>query len=442
MHTPLNSKMSLENLSLVEAARMIRSGALSPVDYAVSLLARIDALEPRVRAWASMDRETVLQEAAACAAEAAKKQFRGPLHGAPVGVKDIFYTRNLRTTMGSTLFEDFVPSYDARAVVKLKEAGAIVLGKTVTTVFAFLDPGPTRNPWNLNHTPGGSSSGSAAAVAARMCPAAIGSQTVGSIGRPAGFNGLVSLVPTQERISRRGAFPLAWPLDHVGVLARSVADAELMTDVMAESPIPKRQERRPFRIGVIRGFFYENASPEARLLGDAFADKLANNGFQVEEAAPPSVFELAQPILRTILRADVAAVHEKLFAEHPSAYGPKLRELIETGMLLKATDYLRACRLRRQYQKEMAALFRQFDVLMTPAARGTAPEGISSTGDAVMNAPWSLADFPTMTIPYALAANGLPLGVQLTAAPLQEDLLLAAARRIETVAEFAAAPRL
>src|SRR5215467_11096183 len=268
--------MNLEDLSLADAAAGIRSCELSPVDYVSHLLDRIDAIEPRLQAWVTIDRNTVLSQACELEIEAKRKQFRGPLHGIPVGIKDIFYTKGLRTTMGSVLFEDFVPSEDAQAVTKLKQAGAIVLGKTVTTVFANLDPGPTRNPWNLEHTPGGSSSGSAAAVAAQMCPAAIGTQTVGSVGRPAAFCGVASLIPAQRRISLRHVFPLAWSLDHVGIFARSAADIEVMLDAMVESPVEPSDVWAPFRIGVVRDFFYENATKEARSLNDRLADRLAS----------------------------------------------------------------------------------------------------------------------------------------------------------------------
>src|SRR5262249_1141011 len=183
-----------ESLSLIEAASAIRRATLSPVEYVEALFGVIDRLEPHIQAWVTIDRERVLSEARRCEAEARSGKFRGPLHGVPVGIKDIFYTQGLRTSMGSIIFKDFVPDRDSPTVTKLKQAGAIVLGKTVTTVFANLDPGPTRNPWNLHHTPGGSSSGSAAAVAARMCPAAIGTQTVGSVGRPAAYCGVASLV--------------------------------------------------------------------------------------------------------------------------------------------------------------------------------------------------------------------------------------------------------
>jgi len=434
--------MNPEEVSLMEAAAAIRDGVLSPVEYVKSLFARIDQLDSRVQAWVTVDRDEVMAEAQRSEAEAQKKQFRGPLHGIPVGIKDIFYTRNLRTTMGSMLFENFIPGYDARAVTRLKEAGAIVLGKTVTTVFANLDPGPTRNPWNLAHTPGGSSSGSAAAVAARMCPGAIGSQTLGSVGRPAAFNGIVSLVPTRERISLAGVFPLAWSLDHVGMFGRSVADVKIMLDAMTEFPVQKQSRGSAFRIGVVRGFFYENATSEARSLNDALGNTLANSGFVVEEAQLPAIFDLAQPILRTILRSEVASVHEQLFRAHPESYREKLRALVETGMLLDATQYLRARRIRLQYRRDMARLFEKFDGLMTPAATGTAPEGIGSTGDPVMNAPWTLADFPTMTLPHALGSNGLPIGVQFSSPPLQEGLLLEMGKAIESVVAFRASPSL
>src|SRR5215471_9335986 len=244
--------MNPEDLSIAAAASAIRDGNLLPVDYVRALLRRTDALEPRMQAWVTIDREAVLAEAKQHEAEARKKEFRGLLHAVPVGIKDIFHTKGLKTSMGSVLFKDFIPHEDAKAVAKLKEAGAIVLGKTVTTQFAYLDPGTTRNPWNIAHTPGGSSSGSAAAVAARMCPAAIGTQTVGSVGRPAAFCGVVSLVPASRRISLKNVFPLAWSLDHAGIFARSVQDIRLLLDVMTEVPVENAaQPRHPIRIGAI-----------------------------------------------------------------------------------------------------------------------------------------------------------------------------------------------
>ena len=436
--------MNLEALTLVEAAGKIRDGALSPVDYIQALFARVDAIEPRVQAWTTIDREAVLAEARQMELEARRKQFRGPLHGVPVGVKDIFYTKNLRTTMGTTAFADFVPTYDASVVKKLKNAGALIMGKCVTTVLVFLDPGPTRNPWNTEHTPGGSSSGSAAAVGARMCPVSIGSQTVGSVGRPGAYNGVVSIMPTQSRVNMAGAFPLAWSLDHVGIFSRSVADIDVMLECLSETPMPshpRRIDNHKIRVGIVKDFFLDKADTETRGKIDELSGKLANSGFQVASVSLPAIFDLHPAILRTLVRSEAASTHEQLLRAKSNAYGPKLRDLVQLGELIDASTYLRARRIRRHYQRNMVRLFEHFDVLVTPGAPGPAPAG-TATGDPVMQAPWTLADFPTMTLPLALATNGLPLGVQLTSAPLHEGLLLEVAKGIEEVIGFTAKPNL
>jgi len=431
--------MNLENLTIVEAAGGIREGKVSPLEYAQALLSRINAVEPNVRAWFSVDRETVLSEARKCEAEARAGRFRGPLHGVPLGIKDIFYTKGLRTTMGSPVFANFIPQHDARAVARLKESGAVILGKCATTMFANLDPSPSRNPWNPEHTPGGSSSGSAAAVAARMCPGAVGSQTLGSVGRPASFNGVASLVPTQKRISLEHVFPLAWSLDHVGFFGRSVGDLELMLDATAESSIEKPALRRSIRLGIVRQFFYGRASNETQSVIDALAGKLQSSGFQIEEVQLPEIFAAAQAALRVIVRSEAASNHAELFPQHRESYGRKIRLLVESGMLLDAASYVRARRIRKKYQREMAQILERFDAVITPAAIGTAPD-VTSTGDPVMNSPWTLADVPIVTLPCALGANGLPLGVQLSAAPLQEGSLLAVAKAIEGVINFQERP--
>ncbi|HET9220306.1 MAG TPA: amidase [Terriglobia bacterium] len=436
--------MSLENLTMTEAVSEIRSGALSPLEYAQALLARVDAVEGRVQAWTTIDREAVLSEARLMEAEARKKHFRGPLHGIPVGIKDIFYTKNLRTTMGSTAFADFVPAYDASVVKKLKHAGALIMGKCVTTILVFLDPGPTRNAWNTNHTPGGSSSGSAAAVGARMCPVSIGSQTVGSVGRPAAYNGVVSIMPTQSRVDMTGAFPLAWSLDHVGVFSRSAADVEVLLSSLSEAPLPSRSgpSHHKFRIGLASDFFFEKADIESQGKIEELAGRLSGSGFQVTVADLPSIFGMHPAILRTIVRSEAASTHQQLIRTNPEAYGPKLRDLVQLGELIDASTYLRARRIRREYQRQMMRLFEHVDVVLTPAAPGPAPAGIGATGDPVMQAPWTLADFPTMTLPLAVASNGLPLGIQLSAAPLHEGMLLEAAKAIEEVIGFRAQPNL
>ena len=434
--------MSLESLSVTEASSEIRKGKVSPLDYARALLEHIDRVEPRIEAWVTIDREAVLAEASKCTREAKDKSFRGPLHGVPIGIKDIFYTKDLRTTAGSPIFHGFVPDRDSRAVAKLKQAGAIVLGKTVTTQFALSDPGPTRNPWNTAHTPGGSSSGSAAAVAARMVPGAIGSQTGGSTARPAAFCGIVGLLPTASRIGREGVFPLSWSLDHVGLFARSVRDIEILLAVMSESRIERPAPRGVVRIGVIRDFFYSKCTEEARALHDAVVKRLANTKVLVEEARLPAVFEVATIAHRLIMRTEAGAAHEGLHNEHAESYGPRIRALVESGLLVDSTPYLRALRIRKHYQKEMAALFSKWDVLLTPSATGPAPQGLASTGDSILNLPWTMADFPTISLPHTLASNGLPVAIQLTAPPLQEGVLLQIAGKLEQAIEFRQQPKL
>ena len=434
--------MNPENLLLTQAASEIRAGTLSPVEYVKALFDRIDKTEPLVQAWVTINREAAAAEALQCETEARQKKFRGPLHGVPVGIKDIFHTRGLRTTAGSRLFENFVPDADARVVEQLKKAGAIVLGKCVTTEFATFDPGPTRNPWNTRHTPGGSSSGSAAAVAAEMCPAAIGSQTVGSIGRPAAYCGVVGLMPTQSRVSRTGAFPVSWSLDHIGPFARSVADVEAMLTAMSEQPLIPSPAPGRIRIGVIRDFFFARASDEARALTEAVLKRLPASKFEIAEVPLPSIFEMGTPSLMTIMRCEIASAHEGLHRENAEGYGRRLRALVETGMLVDSGSYLRALRIRKQYQREMLGCFRNnVSVVITPGALGPAPEGLP-TGDPVLSGSWSAADFPTLTIPSALASNGLPIGIQVTAPPLQEPLLFAVGKALEETIGFRDKPKI
>ena len=230
-------------LTIAEASRLIQEGKLTPTRLLESILKRIDGLEPVLEAWVTMDEERAMSDAEALTREAEEGSLRGSVHGIPVGVKDIYFTRGLRTTMGSKIYADYIPEYDAETVTILREAGAVIPGKTETTEFAAYDPAPTRNPWNTEHTPGGSSSGSAASVSSGMCPAALGSQTGGSVIRPAAFCGVVGLKPTYDLISRRGVFPLSWSLDHVGFFTRTVEDSTIMLNALSGvEHSPKKKE--------------------------------------------------------------------------------------------------------------------------------------------------------------------------------------------------------
>ena len=325
-------------LSAAEAARQIRRRDLSPVELAESLLARCDALEPSLKAWVYLDREAVLSEAKLKEQEVDSGAANGLLHGVPIGLKDIYYTAGIPTTACSKVYADFVPAYDATTVMLLKRAGAIVMGKTVTTEFACMDPSSAVNPWNPAHTPGGSSSGSAVAVAARMCPAALGSQTVGSVLRPASYNGLVGFKPTFGRVSRYGVIPVSWTLDTMGWLVRTVEDAALLLQVMAgpdpNDPVADRQpvpdyleglENPPApRIGLLRRFFYEHADQETQQHTDEVAERLGNAGAAVEEIPMPDSIDTAITDQQLIMAVEGASFHKPMYRKQAQDYQPKL----------------------------------------------------------------------------------------------------------------------
>ena len=296
--------MSPWELGAADAARAVRCKELSPVDLLEAVLERIDAVDARVLAWVHLDRAGARATAQQRADEVARGILHGPLHGVPFGAKDIFYTAGLPTEAGSKVLAGFVPAYDATSVARLKDAGAVLVGKLHTTEFATYDPAPTRNPWNLACTPGGSSSGAAAAVAARMVPLALGTQTIGSNVRPAAYCGLVGLKPTFGRISTRGVIPLTYTQDHVGLMARSVEDIALGLLAVAghdpEDPSSSRQpvpdylaaltRRRPPRVGLVREFFLERATAEVARVTTETADRLARAGATIEEVTLPPSF--------------------------------------------------------------------------------------------------------------------------------------------------------
>lgn len=447
----------LWELTLSELVDQIKKKRLSPVTLVESLLGRIDSIEPSLKAWVTIDRQRVLGEAKQQQDAAARKKSLGPLHGIPIGVKDIYYTAGLRTTGGSKIMADFIPEHDATAVERLKKAGAIILGKTATTEFAFADPAPTRNPWNLNHTPGGSSSGSAAAVAAGMCPAALGSQTGGSVLRPAAYCGLVGLKPTYGRISRYGVFPVSWSLDHVGVLTRSVKDAAILLQVLAghdpkdptssQEPVadyPRflKSSGKPPRIGVVQAFYRENAQEEVWKHTEDIGRQLQKAGARLEEVKMPDCFSSVQHAHAIIMRVEAASFHEKLYAQNPDSYRPKLRELIELGLLIPGTDYLQAQKIKRQFRREMDSIMEQFHCLLTPATSSAAPVGLSSTGNPWFQVPWSFSGLPTIALPSSLNREGLPLAIQLVGKAYGEGNFLKVARWCEGVMKFSLSPKL
>jgi aspartyl-tRNA(Asn)/glutamyl-tRNA(Gln) amidotransferase subunit A len=431
-------------LTMSEASRLIGRGELTPNRLLESVLGRIEELEPRVEAWVTLDEEGARAVAERLTREAEEGVLRSPVHGIPVGIKDIYFTEGMKTTMGSPIYGDFVPSFDAETVRLLKQAGAVIPGKTETTEFAYVDPAPTRNPWNLEHTPGGSSSGSAASVSSGMCPSALGTQTGGSVVRPAAFCGVVGLKPTYDLVSQRGVYPLSWSLDHVGFFTRTVEDAALMLDVLtgrsqAARGEPVDEVRAP-RLGLLRGYFQERAHEAVWGGLEEAVGRIEGAGAEVVEVPLPGSFGLVHPAHSVIFAAEAASVHGETFGERMGDYRVHLRGLVASGMLVPASAYLKAMRIRGRFMGEAGALLREVDCLLTPSSVTPALRGLESTGDASFNSPWSFCGFPSITVPCGLTSEGLPVGMQLTARPYGEDGLLKAAGWCEKILDFRREP--
>jgi Asp-tRNA(Asn)/Glu-tRNA(Gln) amidotransferase A subunit family amidase len=444
-------------MTLSEAIRQIRNGELSPLELLESCLKQIDRLEPDLKAWVTIDREGAWSLAKSLAQDAKAGTFHGLLHGIPIGVKDIFYTAGMRTTAGHSAMAEFVAPYDSAVVERLKQAGAIILGKTTTTEFALMAPTPTRNPWNPAHTPGGSSSGSAVTVAARMCPAAIGSQTGGSTIRPAAYCGVVGFKPTYGRVSAFGMIPLAHSTDHPGIFAREVNDLAVMLQVLAgydsrdhtSAMMPIADYLKQFdapivqpSIALMTGDFLETATDEIRTNVIAVADGLARAGARVVNVPPPASFGELGKAFWTILTTEPAAYHQDELENRPDTFDPKTLEFLQRGLATPATKYLHALEVQRRCRHDAAAFLQHHEAILVPSTNFTAPASLDSTGDPVFNNPWSMSGNPVVGLPSGLSAQGLPMAVQLVGAAFAEGRLLALARWCEKQLEFIDMPAL
>ena len=436
----------MHELGAAEAARRIRAGTLSPSNLLAACLKRTDAVEPAVAAWVRLDRDAAARVAVQRDIEAREGRFMGALHGVPIALKDIFDAAGVPTTAGAPAWATRTPAVDAPAVAALRGVGAVPMGKLVTTAFAYLDPAGTRNPWNPEHTPGGSSSGPAAAVAARMVPLALGSQTVGSVLRPAAYCGVVGLKPTYGRISTAGVLELAGSLDHVGVFARAVEDCALALAVLAGGdPAPGDYQGAVIepsapRLGVLASFL-ERATPEMGKHLEAVMRGLEGAGARLEDVTLPDAFASIYDAGATVLRAEAAAAHAPLFPAHAAEYPPKIKELIELGHAISAPAYLAAQVARRQAREAVGAIAARYDAVLLPTIGAPAPRGLASTGDPSFCSPWSSLGMPAITLPTGVE-GGLPLAVQLVAAPWSDARLLAAAAWCERATGFTAGPPL
>ena len=446
-----DSALTMETITLAQASELIRKKAVSPVELTEACLKRIDLLDERVKAWVTVVAEQAMAAAGQMEQKLSRGEYLGPLHGIPYGAKDLFYTTGIRTAAGSNVRPDFVPQENATVINKLTAAGAVLLGKTTTTEYAFRGGAPaTRNPWNLAHTPGGSSSGSAAATAAAMALFALGTQTLGSLLRPAAYNGLTCLKATYGRVSRHGVIPASWSLDHVGALTRTVEDTALVLEAMAgcdvqdptslSDSVPHyaaglQQNIKGKVIGLPTSYFQGEEPAITRAMAAAIR-VLQDLGVRVKPIDLPACLpeSLAAHVL--VMQAEAAAYHQDRFEAEPEKFGPYIREQLAIGCLTPAVDYLRAQRIRSTFKAEFMKLFDAVDAIITPTTSTVAPIGLN-TGDPAFNGPFTNIGLPSMTVPIGIeTTKNLPIGMQLAAPPLAEALLLALGHQYQQATDW------
>jgi len=445
--------------TVTDTAPRIRAGTLKPVDLVEQCLERIRKLDGRVRAWVVVDEEAALEAGRRLGEEAVVGKYRGTLHGIPVGIKDIIDVAGLPTRAGSPLREGHIAETDAPLVAGLRQAGAIILGKTVTVEFACFDPSPSRNPWDpdLQHSPGGSSSGSAVAVALGMCPAAIGTQTGGSLVRPSSYCGIATCKPTFGRVDATGVVPVSYTLDHPGPMARSVGDLEIILEHLPRSrqfrppameswgPRPgagQTDGTGPPRLGFVEEYFMEQADESVRSVVRTAIDKLADRGVIIETVSPTDDFAEIQDVHTRIMAAEAAAYHRRQFAEHRESYGPMISSLLDLGLGMSAVDYSAAMMRLGEFRRRVPDMLDRFDALIMPATDTTAPATLTTTGNKDFQAPWSCSGLPVVSLPCELADDGMPVAVQLVGRYHHDIPLLRVGRWCETAFDFRRIPPL
>jgi len=433
---------SAAQLSATEAAQRIREGVLTSEELVGACLERIRQVEPTVQAWTFLDEQHALAQARAADELRRSGLPVGSLSGVPVGLKDIIDTSDMPTENGCALHKGRAPRDDAAVVKMLRGAGAVILGKTVTTECAYFSPGKTRNPHNPEHTPGGSSSGSAAAVAAGMVPLALGSQTNGSTIRPGAFCGVYAFKPTHGLIPRSGVLQLSRTLDHVGLFARTLEDIALLAEATVgwheDDPDTRPRARPPFQsvlaeeppvepmLAFIKTPHWDRVDAEAK---EALAELVEALGDRVEEVELSASAEGAWDWHKTIMETEMAANFEREWTQGRDKLSEQLRSLIERGRDVRAVDYQRALRGIVPAVASLDDLFlERYDAILTPAAAGTAPKGLGATGDPRFCTLWTLLGMPALSLPLMQGGNGLPLGVQLVGRKHYDARLLRTAR--------------
>jgi Asp-tRNA(Asn)/Glu-tRNA(Gln) amidotransferase A subunit family amidase len=413
---------------LAPLAEQLRSGQLKVADYLKALETHFVPENERIQAFLPEEGrfERLQREAAALEEAYQSPQARPPLFGVPVGVKDIYHVDGFLTRAGSQLPPDVLAGPEAKSVTQLKKAGALILGKTVTTEFAYFDPGPTRNPHNIEHTPGGSSSGSAAAVAAGLAPVALGSQTIGSIIRPAAYCGIVGYKPTAKRISADGVISVSPSLDHMGFFTQDLDGLALTASVLCKDWFNVQPSAQKPGLGVPIGPYLDKTSPEGRTYFENVVNKLEQAGFTVKAIdTMPDIDEILVWHM-DLMAGEMAQVHKEWFQEYRDLYHPKTAAMIERGHQVDQASIRVYLAEREWLRSELRDLMVKHDisVWISPPALGTAPKGLNFTGDPVMNLPWTYAGIPVITIPTGTGENNLPLGLQLAADCNKDELLV------------------
>jgi Asp-tRNA(Asn)/Glu-tRNA(Gln) amidotransferase A subunit family amidase len=432
--------MSLCALGVTEAAADIREGRVSSTELVGDCLNRIAEIDGDVQAWAFLDRDHAMRQAEAADEHRRHGRDVGPLHGVPIAVKDVFDTGDMPTEFGTPLWAGRTPRRDAVAVARLRAAGAVIMGKTVTAEYAYFHPGKTRNPHDRERTPGGSSSGSAAAVGAFMVPGAIGTQTNGSTIRPAAYCGVVGFKPTHGLIPRSGALLLSRTLDQVGVFARTVEDAALLAESLVgfdeEDPDTRPMARPLFasvsasdpplppRFAFVRSAAWELAEPVTR---EAFAELVEALGEAATQVDLGESFARGVDLHRTVMEVEMAHNLHRDYEQGRETFSEQLRECVERGRTYAAVDYVRALAAAAPLNEGLNELFNEYDAILTPAAPGEAPRGMA-TGNPVFSTTWTYLGTPAITLPLLSSEAGLPLGVQLVGRRGNDARLLRTAR--------------
>jgi Asp-tRNA(Asn)/Glu-tRNA(Gln) amidotransferase A subunit family amidase len=425
---------NLHTPGLIEAVKGIAEKRFTAEEYTQSLLAAINLYDTKIEAWAWFDPEAALKAARLSDQRLQSGKEAGALEGIPVAVKDIFATAGIPTEMGSPAFAGHIPEKSAQLIERLEGRGAFVMGKTVTAECAFYAPGKTRNPWNPIHTPGGSSSGSAAAVAAGFVPAALGTQTNGSVIRPAAFCGIVGFKPTQGLLPTEGALTFSQTLDQPGVFTRSVEDSAWLTASLADASThlsytvtPKDQ---PF-LAAVKTPVWDQEEDHGRQHFQETIGILKAGGARVEEVELPDAFNLAHGAIQTIMAAESAFNLEELYLKKAPLLSATLRDFIADGTKIGAVAYQQALLLRRHLQNALAAFLTRYDAIITPPATGEAPATLEQTGNPAFCSIWSLCGVPAISIPTGFGPRGLPLGLQIVGGEGRDNELLSVARWCE-----------